>query len=114
MAGSGNEKASSADFVSAKRDAQRAQRQAENLEAEIDRLLMITEALWLLLKKEHGYSDEVLANVIKEIDLRDGVVNGRLPKSAGAPCPHCGRTISIKLLQCLYCNQPLQPDPFAR
>ena len=45
---------------------------------DIERLLMITEALWMLLKKEHGYTDDVLLQRIREIDLRDGELDGRV------------------------------------
>ena len=73
----------------------------------MDRLLLITEALWTLLKREHGYADEELANAVKAIDLRDGQLDGRPPQPPAAPCPHCGRTNSARRVRCIYCGEAL-------
>lgn len=75
---------------------------------------MITEALWMLLKAEHGYTDKILADLIKEIDLRDGNLDGSVAKSLGRPCPSCGKSISNKRPLCIYCGKPVQIEPFAR
>jgi hypothetical protein len=98
----------------AQKDAQRANSKLEYVSDDIERLLMISEALWLLLKKEHGYADNVLTDMIKEIDLRDGRLGGCVPKAPGQLCPHCGKPTSNKQLRCIYCDQPVTPDPFAR
>jgi hypothetical protein len=91
---------------------------AENtiLRAEIERLLMITEALWEFLKQEHGYSDEDLIKRIAEIDIRDGKLDGRVhPESSGPKeCPDCGRPIGRRRPTCLYCGTPLVRGPFDR
>jgi hypothetical protein len=102
---------------SAQHDAQRAGNQSAHLANDIERLLMITEALWLLLKKEHGYTDEVLTDLINEIDLRDGVLNGRAGGKStqpAQPCPACGKPASGRQPLCIYCGQPVPLQPFAR
>jgi len=102
---------------SAQRDAQRAENRAEHQSSDIERLLMITEALWLLLKKEHGYTDEVLTDLINEIDMRDGLLNGRAcdkTKPPGQTCPACGRQTSARQSCCIYCGKPVPIQPFAR
>lgn len=81
---------------------------------DIDRLLMITEALWTLLKKERGYEDEVLTKLIAEIDQRDGRLDGRGPKAAPLQCPSCARINEAKRSFCIYCGKPLPTSPFAR
>ena len=45
------------DVNEARADASEAKSEAELLKHDIDRLFMISEALWTFLKKEHGYSD---------------------------------------------------------
>ena len=75
---------------------------------------MITEALWMLLKAEHGYTDKVLADLIKEIDLRDGNLDGRVAKSLARACPSCGKPISKKHPFCMHCGKAVQIEPFAR
>jgi len=95
-------------------DARAAQTETELMRADIDRLLMITEALWNFLKKEHGYSDEELANAITQIDMRDGVLDGKGTKSAPQACPNCGRMNSARRAVCIYCGKPIPTNPFAR
>ena len=85
---------------SAAADARQAQTSTELMRHDIDRLLMVTEALWLFIKTQHNYTDEDLAKVINEIDLRDG--------------PACGRANSGKRPLCIYCGKPVPMDPFAR
>jgi hypothetical protein len=102
---------------SASREAGRATNQVERLTNDVERLLMITEALWLILKKEHNYSDEVLTKLVHEIDMRDGVLNGRgaaQTEPAAQPCPACGKPNAGNRPLCLYCGKPVPVQPFAR
>ncbi len=94
--------------------ANNAERQVEYMKQDIERLLMITEALWKLLQKANGYTDEELKALINEIDLRDGVLDGRVTKKESLPCPSCQRLSSVRHLRCIYCGQVLQHDPFGR
>lgn len=84
------------------------------LELEVERLLMITEALWAILKEKHGLADEELADRVMEIDLRDGKLDGQVARSGPAQCPYCGRPTITKRPLCLYCGKALQPDLFGR
>src|SRR5471030_640556 len=94
-------------LTEARFDASEAKSEADLLKNDIDRLLMLTEALWTFLKKEHGYSDEQLADAVKTIDLRDGRLDGKVAKIPPAPCPKCGRLNSSKQSLCIYCGSPL-------
>ena len=96
-----------ADATNARAEAREAKTETELLRHDVDRLLMITEALWTFLKKEHGYSDEELANAVKEIDLRDGRLDCRAEQPQASPCPNCGRINSARRSLCIYCGQPL-------
>ena len=84
------------------------------LKQDIERLLMITEALWNLMKEQHGYAKEDLVRRIEDIDLKDGVLDGRVATPSVEKCPHCERPNSKKRSLCLYCGEPLSTDPFAR
>lgn len=86
------------------------------LRNEVERLLMITEALWTFLKQQHGYSDEDLIKQIAEIDIRDGKLDGKVaPHMEQTPlCPKCQRPIGRKRPNCLYCGAALVRDPFER
>jgi hypothetical protein len=92
-----------------------ARRQADILRFDVQKLYLITEALWCILKEKHGYSDEHLAALMQELDLRDGKQDG---KSATTPeraaCPNCGRTLMRRQAQCIYCGAPVPQKPFER
>jgi hypothetical protein len=94
----------------ARADAKEAQTGVELMQHDIDRLLMFTEALWLFVKTQHGYSDEDLVKVVTEIEMRDS----QSPKHQPVTCPACERINSGKRSVCIYCGKPIPMDPFAR
>jgi len=104
------------------------------LEHKIDKLYMITEALWLLLKEKSHLDDENLTELIAAIDMKDGHRDGK-SKSSGPEliaaidmkdghrdgkskssgprnCPKCGRVNSRKQMYCIYCGTFLDNKPF--
>ncbi|HPG01203.1 MAG TPA: hypothetical protein PLE77_14185 [Kiritimatiellia bacterium] len=91
-----------------------ARTEVELMRYDIERLLMITEALWQILKEQHGYDDSELTNRITEIDRRDGRLDGRVAPQPPSSCPRCGRTLERKRPFCLFCGQMIAHDPFER
>ncbi len=99
----------------AERIASDVSRSNESLQFDVGKLFMITEALWTLLKEEHGYSEERLSEVIKDIDLRDGKLDGKVGPSGESPlCTNCGRHTSRRHSRCIYCGTVAKQDPFMR
>ena len=96
------------DVTEAKFDASEAMSEADLLKHDIDRLMMLTEALWTFLKKEHGYADDDLAKAVGAIDLR----NSGAAKDAQEKCPACGRMVSAHRQLCLYCGNPVPESIF--
>ena len=95
-----------------------ARRQGELLQCDVEKLFMLTEALWTILKERHGYTDADLVRRINEIDLRDGKLDGKVATEKVQPdCTHCGRKLIGKRPVCLYCGgevHPVDPEPFRR
>jgi hypothetical protein len=85
-----------------------------SLELELERLLMLTEALWQIIKEHHGYTDDELIRRVAMIDLKDGVLDGRVAKSPPAQCPKCHRPLNKRHVTCIYCGTQMVQDPFAR
>ena len=98
----------------AERDARQAQTSVEFMRRDINRLLLITEALWTLLKQQHGYTDEDLTKVVTEIDLRDGVADGKANQVGPKPCPYCGRMVAAHHATCIFCGKAVPLDLFRR
>jgi hypothetical protein len=86
----------------------------EVLKLDIERLLMITEALWGILKEKHGYADEELIRRIQEIDMSDGQLDGKVARQRPSACPKCGRLMVRNHTVCLYCGQASTEAPFVR
>ena len=84
------------------------------LQQDVERLLMITESLWDILKEKHGYTDEELRRRVADIDLRDGKLDGRVAPMELPDCPQCGRKPQRHRPLCLYCGQALVNNPFQR
>lgn len=82
--------------------------------ADIERLLMITEALWTMMKDQFEYTDSHLIERIAEIDRRDGKLDGRVASQPPQVCPSCGRPSARKRSNCLYCGAVVPSEPFAR
>lgn len=96
---------------SANRDARDAKDRARDLEAEIDRILLVNRALWELLSERLSLKDYHLLDKVNEIDLRDGKLDGRL-RGTIPVCGKCGRSFSPRHLKCIYCGVPWQDrDP---
>jgi hypothetical protein len=77
------------------------------LEHEIQRLKLLDQALWELLREKAGMTDADLERKAHEVDMRDGVKDGRMTYTP-LRCPTCGRVSSSKHWRCLYCGQEFE------
>lgn len=98
---------------SAEQRAAVAAREVRHLADALDRSLMVIEAMWVLMRDKLQLTDEQLADKINDIDLSDGVLDGRVRKTP-VSCPSCHRTIARRFTKCMYCGQPVVQDPFDR
>lgn len=90
--------------------------QNEIIQCDVEKLFMLTEALWTILKEKHGCTDAELVQRVQEIDLRDGKLDGRVAK-VNPDCPKCSRKLMGKRPICLYCGAEVARvdlQPFSR
>jgi predicted Zn-ribbon and HTH transcriptional regulator len=82
---------------------ERATRHVARLEAKIDNLALVSQALWELVRERTNLSDDDIRRKVLEIDERDGRRDGRL---LGTPtkCSGCGRTAHTRQSACMYCG----------
>ena len=81
--------------------------QIRELEHQVARLQLMNQALWELLRERAKLTDADLERKAQEVDLRDGVQDGKITNTA-LKCPTCGRVSSSKHWKCLYCGLEFQ------
>ena len=74
------------------------------LEATRDRLQLVCQAMWELLRDKHGLTDEGLVERVREIDLRDGQLDGKVTPTEVARCSSCRRVVNRRHRICIYCG----------
>jgi hypothetical protein len=89
----------------ARSDVQTQDSAVADLNRRFERLALVTQALAELLSERAKVSQADLAAKIDEIDMRDGVRDGRV--AATRSCPKCGRAIAGHRTTCLYCGATL-------
>ena len=94
-------------------NARKAQSQIVEMGRDIDRLSMISQALWLILKEEHGYDDDVLRKKVMAIDMKERH-DAKDGSAAPHPCPRCGRPFARRHARCIYCGAERAVDVFER
>lgn len=87
-------------------------RTVRELEVQLERALLASEAMWSILKEKFGLTDMDLARRVNDIDLTDGLLDGRVRRTP-VSCPKCHRTISPRSPKCMYCGQAVVHKPFA-
>jgi len=81
---------------------------SSDLRSQLDRLQMICEAMWQVIKERVGSDDEHLLKLVEQIDLRDGRLDGRSAPAA-SNCSACGRMVSVRTGVCLFCGETQNP-----
>jgi hypothetical protein len=76
---------------------------ASRLEEKVDKLALISCAMFELMQESSGISEEQLRKKIVEVDLRDGQADNRMTARA-KKCPKCEAMISPKFGRCLFCG----------
>ena len=83
------------------------------IEDRVNRLSMICCAMWTVVSAHSNVEDEELVRLVQELDLVDGVEDGRARVPEVRDCPQCHRPVSIRHLRCLYCGaDPAPGGPF--
>ena len=78
-----------------------------------ERLYLVVHAMWELLKAKAGLTDADLEAKIREIDMRDGQLDGRdATQTRPQVCRQCGRTILSGQTRCIWCGAQAGGGPF--
>jgi len=99
---------------SANLNAKEAQVKLTELESKLEMSLMVSEALWGIIKQSLDLDDTYLAQLVKQIDMKDGRADGKVAKTIPDNCTNCGKVLSRGKTKCMYCEQEHLLQPFKR
>ncbi len=88
------------------------QSELKDLQERLDRMTLMNQALWEIVRARLQLSDADLEKMAQEIDLRDGSQDGKYT-SHPLKCPNCGRVSNSRHKKCLYCGLLFEGDAFA-
>lgn len=75
------------------------------IEVRYERLKLVTLAIWEMLKRRTGCSDEELREMITELDSADGRRDGKMQIEEGLVlCASCRRALHESAPRCPYCG----------
>ena len=97
------------DAIDAKVRADQAVDRLRDLETTVNRMTLACQAMWELLRERVGINEAELLAKMKEVDLRDGTLDGRMTPVI-VNCPKCGKPSNTKHSQCMYCGAAI-PKP---
>jgi t-SNARE complex subunit (syntaxin) len=81
------------------------------LQHQVERLSLLNQAMWELLRERLNLTDADLEAKAREVDLRDGVEDGKMTAHA-VRCPSCSRISSSRHHKCIYCCQLFEKPLF--
>jgi hypothetical protein len=81
------------------------------LRHQVERLTLLNQAMWELIRGKAGLTDADLERMAREIDLRDGQEDGKMGGGA-VKCPTCNRVSNAKHYKCLYCGELFEKPVF--
>ena len=91
---------------------QQAAGEAAVIVQDVNRLFLMSHAMWTLMKDRCGLTDKQLLDAVQEIDLRDGKCDGKVAAGSPRPCRACGRMLSRKAFVCMYCGAAVEREMF--
>ena len=90
------------------------QREMGILEERLEKLVLVSMALWSLIEERTGLTEQDLVERVQKLDLEDGVADGKITRQL-RQCPACGRNVSRRHRKCLFCgNEDFEAGAFER
>ena len=85
---------------------------SEDVSRRLEKLSLLCQAMWELLRERAEVTDAMLAEKVLEVDLRDGRQDSRIGESV-FNCPHCKSPVNSRSPRCVMCGKVVPtPHPF--
>ena len=88
------------------------QSRIRDLEAKVDKLELVCESLWEIIKEDKSLNETDLIERMIKVDLQDGTFDGKKRKTSSVECTKCGRMNSKRHSKCMYCSEVYLVGPF--
>jgi len=83
-----------------------------SLDERVNRLALICEAMWQLIKEQTELNEDDLKKRITKIELQEGRLEGKINRTVSRElpqiCPECGARLSRKYNHCQFCGYKSQ------
>lgn len=83
----------------------------KELQRQVERLSLLNQALWEILRERLSLTDADLENMAREVDMRDGVADDKMTAQP-VRCPSCNRVCNSRHAKCIYCGQLFERPMF--
>src|SRR5262245_5233390 len=99
------------------RVASRARAMGDEMNTRVERLVLVTEAMWELLSERTGLTVAELAERVRTLDAQDGHLDGKrgAPAPSQVRCPSCQAVVPAGKTICQFCGAEVpeaKADPF--
>jgi len=85
------------------------------LEDRLERMVLVSEAMWALLTERTGVTVEQLEAKVHELDMASGRPDGRRARSPLMHCSKCDAALDRTRTNCAFCGADAPPaNPFDR
>ena len=88
--------------------ASRTQDRTDRLEDRFERLLLVTEAIWVMARDKLGLTEDDLIRTVVDLDGQDGSVDGHRTR-APRRCTECNAAINREFSKCMFCGHEQPP-----
>jgi predicted hydrocarbon binding protein len=90
----------------ASRTADRSQNKVDLLERRVERLALLSQAMWELLSENTQITNNDLVRRVLEVDKRDGSADGKMAARV-IDCPKCKNKVNSRRPVCIVCGSTL-------